>query len=68
MTPAPRPVGRDQIRAAVAARYAGCIAGAPSFAEYREGLTRAGFTGITITPTHQVGDGVHAAIIRAARP
>jgi arsenite methyltransferase len=47
---------------------AGCIAGAPSFAEYRAGLTQAGFTGITITPTHQVADGVHAAIIRAARP
>jgi arsenite methyltransferase len=46
----------------------GCIAGAPSFAEYRDGLTRAGFTGIDITPTHQVADGVHAAIIRAARP
>ena len=47
---------------------AGCIAGAPSFTEYRDGLTRAGFTGITITATHQVGDGVHAAVIRAARP
>jgi SAM-dependent methyltransferase len=47
---------------------AGCIAGAPSFAEYREGLSLAGFTGITITATRQVGDGVHAAIIRAARP
>ena len=47
---------------------AGCIAGAPSFTEYRDGLTRAGFTGITITPTHQVADGVHATIIRAARP
>jgi SAM-dependent methyltransferase len=46
----------------------GCIAGAPSFTEYRDGLTRAGFTGITITPTHQVGDGVHSAIIRAAKP
>jgi SAM-dependent methyltransferase len=50
------------------AGQAGCIAGAPSFAEYREGLTRAGFTAISITPTHQVGDGVHAAIIRAVRP
>ncbi len=47
---------------------AGCIAGAPSFAEYRDGLTRAGFTGITITATHQVGDGVHSAIIRAVKP
>jgi len=46
----------------------GCIAGAPSFTEYRDGLTRAGFTGITITPAHQVGDGVHSAIIRAVRP
>jgi len=46
----------------------GCIAGAPSFTEYRDGLVRAGFTGISITPTHQVGDGVHSAIIRAIRP
>ena len=46
----------------------GCIAGAPSFAEYRAGLTAAGFTGIAITPAHQVAEGVHSAIIRAARP
>src|SRR5271169_1074139 len=38
------------------------------FAEYRDGLAQAGFTGISITATHQVGDGVHAAVIRAARP
>jgi arsenite methyltransferase len=47
---------------------AGCIAGAPSFTEYRDGLTRAGFTGITITPAQQAEDGVHSAIIRAVRP
>ena len=47
---------------------AGCLAGAPSFAEYRGGLARAGFTGITITPAQQAGDGVHSAIIRAAKP
>jgi arsenite methyltransferase len=47
---------------------AGCIAGAPSFTEYRDGLARAGFTAITITPAHQVGDGVHSAIIRAVKP
>ncbi len=46
----------------------GCIAGAPSFTEYRDGLAAAGFTAITITPTHQVADGLHSAIIRAARP
>jgi SAM-dependent methyltransferase/DNA-binding transcriptional ArsR family regulator len=47
---------------------AGCIAGAPSFAEYRAGLAEAGFAAITITATHQVADGLHSAIIRAARP
>jgi arsenite methyltransferase len=47
---------------------AGCIAGAPSFAEYRDGLATAGFTAITITPTHPVADGLHSAVIRAARP
>jgi len=46
----------------------GCIAGAPSFAEYRDGLAAAGFTAITIVPTHQVSDGLYSAIIRAARP
>jgi SAM-dependent methyltransferase len=47
---------------------AGCIAGAPSLAEYRGGLTRAGFTGITITSAQHGGDGVHSAIIRAVKP
>jgi hypothetical protein len=107
MAPDRQPADRDQIRAAVAARYGGlaraaqagenvtdCDAGAFAtgcfgasgypdagglpggavraslgcFAEYRDGLTRAGFTGISITATHQAGDGVHAAVIRAARP
>jgi arsenite methyltransferase len=45
----------------------GCIAGAPSVTEYRDGLARAGFTGISITATHEVGDGVHSAIIRAVK-
>jgi arsenite methyltransferase len=48
--------------------YVGCIAGALSFAEYRRGLETAGFTGIEITPTHSVADGVHSAIVRATRP
>jgi arsenite methyltransferase len=47
---------------------AGCIAGAPSVTEYRDGLTRAGFTGIAITAAQQAGDGVHSAIIRAVKP
>jgi ubiquinone/menaquinone biosynthesis C-methylase UbiE len=45
---------------------AGCIAGAPSFAEYRAGLVEAGFAAISIAPTHRVADGLHSAIIRAA--
>jgi arsenite methyltransferase len=49
-------------------RQVGAIAGALSFTEYRDGLARAGFTGISITPTHQVADGLHSAIVRAARP
>jgi SAM-dependent methyltransferase len=48
--------------------YVGCIAGALSFAEYRAGLTAAGFTDVEITPTHSVADGMHSAIIRARKP
>ncbi|MFJ9928201.1 MULTISPECIES: arsenite methyltransferase [Streptomyces] len=48
--------------------YVGCIAGALSFTEYRTGLEAAGFTGIEITPTHQVADGMHSAIVRATKP
>ncbi|MFD3956989.1 MULTISPECIES: arsenite methyltransferase [Streptomyces] len=48
--------------------YVGCIAGALSFAEYRQGLEAAGFTDIEITPTHAVADGMHSAIVRAIKP
>ena len=48
--------------------FAGCIAGALSFAEYRSGLEGAGLTDIDISPTHAVGDGLHGAIIRATKP
>lgn len=48
--------------------YVGCIAGALSMSEYRDGLVAAGFTDVTITPTHQVADGMHSAIIRATKP
>ncbi|MEU8753421.1 arsenite methyltransferase [Streptomyces chartreusis] len=48
--------------------YVGCIAGALSFAEYRAGLDAAGFTGVEITPTHPVADGMHSAIVRAVKP
>ncbi|MFG1795263.1 arsenite methyltransferase [Nocardia sp. NPDC049149] len=48
--------------------YVGCIAGALSFAEYRAGLTAAGFSDIEITPTHSVADGMHSAIVQAVKP
>jgi arsenite methyltransferase len=48
--------------------YVGCIAGALSFAEYREGLARAGFAEISLIPTHAVADGMHSAIVRAVKP
>ncbi|WOX15606.1 arsenite methyltransferase [Streptomyces sp. N50] len=48
--------------------HVGCVAGALSFTEYREGLEAAGFTGVSITPTHPVADGMHSALVRAAKP
>ena len=53
-----------------------CIAGAPSFTEYRQGLESAGLIDVEIVPTHQMTEtknpkaveGVHSAIIRARRP
>jgi SAM-dependent methyltransferase len=48
--------------------WAGCIAGALSFAEYEQGLAAAGFVDIEITPTHQPVPGMHSAIIRAHKP
>jgi 2-polyprenyl-3-methyl-5-hydroxy-6-metoxy-1,4-benzoquinol methylase len=48
--------------------HVGCIAGALSISEYRDGLAAAGFTGIEITPTHQLADGIHSATIRAVKP
>jgi arsenite methyltransferase len=48
--------------------YVGCIAGALSFREFRTGLSAVGLTDVEIVPTHQVADGMHAAIIRATRP
>ncbi|MGW1620891.1 arsenite methyltransferase [Streptomyces sp. NPDC002172] len=48
--------------------HVGCIAGALSFSEYREGLAAAGFTDVEITPTHGVADGMHSATVRATKP
>jgi arsenite methyltransferase len=64
-------VASDELTAADrAARgsYVGCIAGALSFAEYEDGLLRAGFEHVEITPTHEVADGLFGAIVKAGKP
>jgi SAM-dependent methyltransferase len=48
--------------------YVGCIAGALSVGEYETLLRGAGFAGISVTFTHEVGDGMHGAIVKAVRP
>ena len=48
--------------------WAGCIAGALSFTEYETGLKSAGFTNVEITPTHEVADAMHSAMVRGVKP
>ncbi len=48
--------------------YVGCIAGALAKGEYEAGLVAAGFEDVSVTFTHQVGDGLHSAIIKAVKP
>src|SRR5215213_1949428 len=48
--------------------WVGCIAGALTKTEYEAGLAAAGFAEVSVTFTHQVGDGLHSAIIKATRP
>jgi SAM-dependent methyltransferase len=48
--------------------WVGCIAGALSTSEYGAGLTGAGFTDVTLTPTHDVAEGMTSMIIRATKP
>jgi len=48
--------------------FAGCIAGALSFAEYRAGLEAVGLTEVDVRPTHAVADGLYGAIVRATKP
>ena len=59
--------GLDEKQRAERGSYVGCIAGALSFEEYESGLRGAGFDDISITPTHQVTDGMHSAIVKATR-
>jgi SAM-dependent methyltransferase len=48
--------------------YAGCIAGALSISEFREGLEAAGLTDVSITRSHAVADGMISAIVKATKP
>ena len=48
--------------------YVGCIAGALSFSEFRVGLEAAGLVDVTLTPTHDVADGMVSAIVQARKP
>jgi SAM-dependent methyltransferase len=48
--------------------YAGCIAGALSFTEFRDGLLAAGLDEISITATHAAAPGIFSAIVKATKP
>jgi arsenite methyltransferase len=64
-------VAEDQLSPADRAErgaWVGCIAGALSKAEYEAGLAAAGFEQVSVAFSHQVGDGLHSAIIKAIRP
>ena len=48
--------------------HVGCIAGALSESEYREGLAKVGLVDVEVEFTHAVADGMHGAIVRAHKP
>ena len=58
----------DEATRADLAAYTGCIAGALTEDEFREGLAAAGFSDIEIRHTHPVHEFASAAIIRARKP
>ncbi|MGO8958067.1 MAG: methyltransferase domain-containing protein [Streptosporangiaceae bacterium] len=60
--------GIDPAMLADAEQRSGCVRGTLTISEYRGMLQAAGFSAITITPTNPAGDGLHSAIIQAARP
>ena len=48
--------------------YAGCIAGALSFTEFRSGLEAVGMTDVSLTISHAVADRMYSVIVKAAKP
>jgi SAM-dependent methyltransferase len=49
-------------------RRTGCASGTLTQPQYRDLLLASGFTGISVTSTHEAGPGLHSAIIQAAKP
>ncbi|MFI7706710.1 GNAT family N-acetyltransferase [Nonomuraea sp. NPDC049480] len=58
----------DPARRRAAEQRIGCVAGALPVSAYSELLAAAGFVGVRITLTADHGDGVHSAIVQAAKP
>jgi len=48
--------------------HVGCIAGALSVSEYRDGLATVGLVDIDVEFTHVVAEGMHGAMVRARKP
>ena len=48
--------------------HVGCIAGALSVSEYRDGLASVGLVDVEVEFTHAVADGMHGAMVRARKP
>jgi arsenite methyltransferase len=63
-------VAEDQLSPADRAErgsWCGCVAGALSRGEYGAGLEAAGFEDVSVEFTHVVAEGMHGAIVRAAK-
>ncbi len=64
-------VAEDRLSAAERAErgsHVGCVAGALSVSEYRDGLEAVGLDDVEVEFTHAVADGMHGAIVRARKP
>ena len=48
--------------------YAGCIAGALSFAEYRSGLEAVGLADVSMAISHPVADRMYSVMVKATKP
>jgi L-amino acid N-acyltransferase YncA/SAM-dependent methyltransferase len=60
--------GLDPAARAAAERRVGCTSGTLTAQEYRNLLRAAGFSAVTITTTHDAGDGLHSALVQAGKP